>query len=279
MSNGYVPDHVPVTGMMTVCKDEAAAFASRLGLTDGGHAILTVVLVGVVNPRDGRPSLAVTHEGSTIGYLWSRFEGNEFVIAGSVREAPMQVFARQGREHLRLLAHVWLGEGEPDWRFDADSRPPMNASEQAEDRLKGALERIARDKSRDPHWLERVRAGQERDSAFVPLNTVLGAAAAAGDLDEAWFIATLIMEGVSRHPRRRAAVMRPSIYAVQDAFRVLALDSDRLAVIEWWISVDPEDNNMDYWRRQAVRLRKKGALATRPSAIAESLRIEPVTRE
>jgi hypothetical protein len=262
---------IPVSGMTTVCRDEGLAMAARLGLGDNGFAEITAVVLRI--PDDGvhRSSLAVTYEGSTVGYLHHGWPGSEDLDVGSGFEAPMQVYTRQGREVLKIAGTVWCGTGDPQWRHSEESRIPMNAAEEAAAGLKTAMARLERYAAEGVDIFEAVRSGTAQDGAYVSINRLIYQAVSEGRIEEGLLLAQLTIQGLASRSVP-GPMSTPTAQAAARVLKAAKMPREELWVIEWWQSVaDPADQPAYPLGKRGDALRKQGHIAQRPAGISSAV--------
>lgn len=144
-----------VAGTTTFAKDTVAALADREGLAERGYYEGRAQLQrDTENPVDPQ-AVAVLVEGQKVGCLPSYAAKDLPLPAGASEPVRYQLHVL-GEQKMLAKAYVWLGDGEPEWQFTAQSPPALTSRERINSSHTGRTEMVR----------EALQGGGERAQQF-----------------------------------------------------------------------------------------------------------------
>lgn len=120
---------LPLSGTTTTCAASVAALVGRRRLVAPGYLEETAVLQREPDNQVDTDAVAVLVEGERVGYLPGWAAARLALPSGAATPARVQLFTALQDGAVRAVGWVWLGEGTPEWRYDATHRAPVTREE------------------------------------------------------------------------------------------------------------------------------------------------------
>lgn len=243
----------PLAGTTTSRFRDAQAVMERHGQTAPGFLETKGILVREHSDERQEDSVAVTVDGTTIGYLWT-MRTDALSPESFKRPVPVQMFSDVVDGDLRIEAWAWLAPTTPTWKWSAHNRPPMTTKSKAAQRTADSrqmlqeqaasslaqAQQIANGTVDGVHYLELVepikqakREGRNEDALRLCYQAIEGAERGRQGLEPAPAYtrhAAIILRKLKR-PDEEAAVLERYLRFLPDETRDLHEFSERLAKV------------------------------------------------
>src|SRR5690625_1972118 len=174
----------PLAGTTTSRLREAQAVMERQGQTAVGFLETTGMLVREDSDERQEESVAVSVDGTTIGYLWT-VRIDALALESFKRPVPVQIFSDVIDGDVRIEAWAWLAPTTPAWEWSAHNRPPMTTEGKAAQRTADTRQMLQGQAARSPTQAQQIADGSVDGVHYLELVEPIKQAKREGGNEEA----------------------------------------------------------------------------------------------
>lgn len=228
----------PLAGTTTSRLREAQAVMERQGQTAVGFLETTGMLVREDSDERQEESVAVSVDGTTIGYLWT-VRIDALALESFKRPVPVQIFSDVIDGDVRIEAWAWLAPTTPAWEWSAHNRPPMTTEGKAAQRTADTRQMLQGQAARSPTQAQQIADGSVDGVHYLELVEPIKQAKREGRNEDALRLCYQAIEGAERGRQGR----EPAPAYTQHAaiiLRKLKRPDEEAAVLERYLQWLPD---------------------------------------
>lgn len=234
----------PLAGTTTSRFRDAQAVMERHGQAAPGFLETKGMLVREHSDERPEDSVAVTVDGTTIGYLWT-VRTAALSPESFKRPVPVQMFCDVVDSDLRIEAWAWLAPTTPTWKWSAHNRPPMTTESKAAQRTADARQMLQEQAASSPVQAQQIANGTVDGVHYLELVEPIKQAKREGRNEDALRLCYQAIEGAERGRQGREPAPAYTRHAAIILRKLKRLDEEA-AVLErylQWLSAEAREGH------------------------------------
>lgn len=230
---------VPLAGTTTSRFRDAQAVMERQGQAAPGFLETKGMLVREHSEERQEESVAVTVDGTTIGYLWT-IRTDLLGPESFKRPVPVQLFADVVDGDVRIEAWAWLAPTAPAWKWSDHSRPPMTKEGKAGQHTADIQQMLQRRASSGASQRQQIADGTVDGAHYLELVEPIKQAKREGRNEDALRLCYQAIEGAERDRQGREPAPAYTRHAAI-VLRKLKRPGEEANVLERYLQLLPDE--------------------------------------